>query len=103
MNVEIVKAFHFAAQKHTDQRRKGEKQEPYINHISEVAYLLAESVAGENANLIIAGILHDTVEDTETTMEEIESQFGIEVAQIVAEVTDDKSLPKEKRKQLQVL
>jgi len=49
-----------------------------------------------------AALLHDTVEDTDTTMDEIEAEFGAEVAGIVAEVTDDKSLPKQERKRLQV-
>lgn len=98
----ITKAVHFAADKHRDQRRKGEDAIPYINHPAEVAELLAKHTDGKDTILILGGLLHDTVEDTETTFEELEREFGKEVADLVAEVTDDKSLPKMERKRLQV-
>ena len=95
-------AWDFAARRHIDQRRKGARGEPYLNHLAEVANLLAEATEGRDLTLVIAGVLHDTVEDTETTTEEIGALFGDEVAGLVAEVTDDKSLAKATRKRLQV-
>lgn len=53
--------------------------------------------------MIQAAILHDTVEDTETTFDEIEQEFGVNVKNIVVEVTDDKSLPYSERKRLQIV
>lgn len=99
--IRITQALDFAAKKHVHQRRKGELQEPYINHLTEVARLLAEATQGLDADLVIAGLLHDSIEDQNVTRQEIAELFGEEVAQIVAEVTDDKSLPKQERKRLQ--
>ncbi len=98
----VTRALDFAAHHHTDQRRKGARSEPYINHLAEVAYLLAVATDGGDPELIAAALLHDAVEDTHVTLEEIEHQFGHDVAQLVAQVTDDKSLPKAERKRLQV-
>jgi GTP diphosphokinase / guanosine-3',5'-bis(diphosphate) 3'-diphosphatase len=98
----ILKAASFAAKKHTHQKRKGADGEPYINHPLEVANLLANVGKVEDYNILIAGILHDTVEDTETTGEELTELFGAEVCGFVLEVTDDKSLPKQERKQKQI-
>lgn len=98
----ILAAAQFAAQCHTTQKRKGEAGEPYINHLIEVAELVACSSDVLDTNLVIAAFLHDTVEDTGVTPEEIERRFGSDVASLVMEVTDDKSLPKETRKALQV-
>jgi guanosine-3',5'-bis(diphosphate) 3'-pyrophosphohydrolase len=95
----LTKAFDFSAHKHVDQRRKGENAEPYINHPIEVANLLAEN--GASLNTILGGILHDTIEDTGTTHEELKRAFGENIADIVRECTDDKSLPKAERKRLQ--
>ena len=88
----LLQAASFAAQKHTGQTRKGDDAAPYINHPLEVANLLANLGKVEDYDVLIAAILHDTVEDTETTEEEIEEHFGETVASIVMEVTDDKSL-----------
>jgi guanosine-3',5'-bis(diphosphate) 3'-pyrophosphohydrolase len=99
----ILAAAHFAAEKHAQQKRKGQKQEPYINHLIEVAELIANSSNRCDPELIMAGFLHDTVEDTGATLQELEQRFGRDVANLVAEVTDDKSLPKETRKSLQIL
>ena len=99
--IQLTRAYHFAAQKHVDQRRKGEAAEPYVNHLAEVADLVARATGGE-VDIVVAAILHDTVEDTATTFEELRTEFGPQVAELVAEVTDDKSLPKETRKALQV-
>jgi (p)ppGpp synthase/HD superfamily hydrolase len=98
----LTRAFAFAAEKHAHQRRKGESAEPYVNHLAEVAHLLAVAVDGRDANLIAAGLLHDTLEDTETTWDELASTFNEDIAELVGEVTDDKSLPKQERKRLQV-
>ena len=98
----ILSAACFAAEKHARQRRKGADGEPYINHLLEVAELIASSSEVLDTELVMAGLLHDTVEDTGVTMQELEERFGKDVASLVAEVTDDKSLPKETRKVLQV-
>ena len=98
----ILAAARFAAEKHAHQKRKGQNQEPYINHLIEVAELIASSSAAVDPELIMAGLLHDTVEDTAVTLTELDHLFGPDVAGLVAEVTDDKSLPKEARKHLQV-
>ena len=100
--VDLLRALEFAAHSHVNQRRKGEAAEPYINHVIEVARMLAEATNGRDPELVIAGVLHDTVEDTNTTHEDIEKAFGGEVANLVAEVSDDKSLEKGVRKRLQV-
>ena len=101
--VAMARAYDFAARKHADQRRKGARREPYLNHLTEVALLLAEASNGTDPLLVIAGLLHDTLEDTDTTVGELEAQFGVEVAALVVEVSDDKSLPKAERKRLQVV
>jgi (p)ppGpp synthase/HD superfamily hydrolase len=98
----IATAADFAARAHVTQRRKGAAQEPYVNHLAEVALLLTEATGGSDPELVAAGWLHDTLEDTETEREELEARFGGAIASIVAEVTDDKSLPKAERKRLQI-
>lgn len=100
--MDLTRAFDFAARKHAGQRRKGSGQEPYINHLAEVAALVAEATGGLDPVVVLAAILHDTVEDTGTQPEEIERLFGAEVLSVVLEVTDDKSLPEARRKALQV-
>jgi guanosine-3',5'-bis(diphosphate) 3'-pyrophosphohydrolase len=98
----ILKALHFAADKHRDQRRKDIDASPYINHPIEVAELVSR-VGGVNDPVTLQGaILHDTIEDTKTTPEELEAAFGPEVRRLVEEVTDDTSLPKAERKRLQI-
>lgn len=98
----ILGAAKFAAAKHATQKRKGAAAEPYVNHVIEVAQLVASSSEVLDTNLVIASLLHDTIEDTNTTAEELEQEFGPDVATLVIEMTDDKSLPKEDRKALQV-
>ncbi len=100
--LKMARAVSFAALKHKGQRRKGLDAEPYINHLAEVAETLALHTNGEDLNLVIAGLLHDTLEDTETTYDELVATFGHDVADLVKEVTDDKNLPKAERKRLQV-
>ncbi|HLY19019.1 MAG TPA: HD domain-containing protein [Bryobacteraceae bacterium] len=98
----ILAAANFAAERHAAQRRKGRSAEPYVNHLLEVAELLARMANHLDTNLIVTALLHDTIEDVGVTREEIAERFGEDVAALVAEVTDDKSLPKEARKALQV-
>jgi (p)ppGpp synthase/HD superfamily hydrolase len=98
----ILAAAHFAAEKHAGQRRKGAAGEPYINHLLEVAQLVSSALPEPDANLVIAALLHDTIEDAEVTREDLVQRFGSDVANLVMEVTDDKSLPKAERKRLQV-
>lgn len=98
----ITRALDYAAHHHTDQRRKGARGEPYINHLAEVAHLLAVATEGKDPELVAAALLHDAVEDTDVRLEELEREFGHDVAGLVAQVTDDKSLPKAERKRLQV-
>jgi GTP diphosphokinase / guanosine-3',5'-bis(diphosphate) 3'-diphosphatase len=95
-------AADFAAERHKDLRRKGAGGAPYVNHLAEVARLLAVATGGADAELVAAGWLHDTVEDTATSRDELVSVFGDDVASLVMEVTDDKTLPKMERKRLQV-
>ncbi len=98
----ILQALRFAAEKHNDQRRKDARSSPYINHPIQVAETLWTVGGVREAALLVAAVLHDTIEDTATTPEELKARFGEEVLGLVLEVTDDKSLPKQVRKQLQV-
>ena len=98
----IFRALEFAARKHRDQRRKDADATPYINHPIELAALLVNDGGVTDTRVLAAAILHDTVEDTETTARELEDLFGFEIANIVLEVTDDKRLSKAERKRLQV-
>ena len=100
--VRVMKAADAAARWHVDQRRKGAAQEPYLNHLLEVASLVCEATGGNEPDLVIAALLHDAVEDVGATKEQVAEQFGDRVAGIVMEVTDDKSLPKPERKLRQV-
>ena len=99
---EFVQAASFAAKKHSFQKRKGADGEPYINHPLEVANLLASVGRVDDCDVIIAAVLHDTIEDTKTTKEDITEKFGEKVCGYVLELTDDKTLPKATRKQLQI-
>lgn len=98
----VFKALQFSADKHRHQRRKDKDKSPYINHPIDVAELLWGVGQVRDVQVIIAGILHDTLEDTETTADEIRTAFGETVLSFVQEVTDDKSLPKEMRKRHQI-
>jgi (p)ppGpp synthase/HD superfamily hydrolase len=99
----VSEAAEFAARRHTGMQRKGRGNEPYINHLAEVANLLAIATDGADAELVAAGWLHDTIEDTETTREELAQKFSERVAALVVEVTDDMTLPKDQRRQKQVI
>jgi guanosine-3',5'-bis(diphosphate) 3'-pyrophosphohydrolase len=100
---QLLRALSFAALKHRDQRRKGSHQAPYINHPIEVATLIATIGGVTDVAVLQAAILHDTIEDTDATPDEIEREFGVDVRGLVLEMTDDMSLPSLKRKQEQVL
>lgn len=99
----VLKALAFAADKHRDQRRKNVEASPYINHPIELASVLWHIGGVTDAVVIAAAILHDTVEDTDTTPEELVENFGKQITDIVLEVTDDQMLPPVLRKRLQVL
>ncbi len=98
----ILKAFNYAAEKHQGQRRKGASATPYINHPIAVDEMLWRIGSVRDVSVIVAAILHDTVEDTDATPEELERLFGGEVRGLVAQVTDDKTLGKEERMRLQI-
>jgi (p)ppGpp synthase/HD superfamily hydrolase len=100
--VTIMRAADAVARWHVNQRRKGAAQEPYVTHLLEVAKLVAEATGGTDHNLIVAALLHDTIEDQGVTREEIATRFSEDVADLVVEVTDDKKLPKAERKRLQI-
>jgi guanosine-3',5'-bis(diphosphate) 3'-pyrophosphohydrolase len=98
----FLKALAFAAHKHRDQKRKDRAASPYINHPIALAKVLAREGKITEVDVLCAALLHDTVEDTATNFRELRRAFGGRIARIVAEVTDDKRLPKAKRKSLQV-
>ncbi len=98
----LVKAVGFAADKHRNQRRKDAEASPYINHPIALANVLANEGDIEDERVLMAAVLHDTIEDTETTEQELLHLFGKDLADLVMEVTDDKTLPKAERKRLQV-
>jgi guanosine-3',5'-bis(diphosphate) 3'-pyrophosphohydrolase len=99
---QLLRALSFAARKHTKQRRKGNREIPYINHPIEVATLVATVGACDDVAVLQAALLHDTIEDTDATPEEIEREFGRDVRGLVLEMTDDMSLPSAQRKREQV-
>jgi GTP diphosphokinase / guanosine-3',5'-bis(diphosphate) 3'-diphosphatase len=96
----VIQAAAFAAEKHRKQRRK-DIETPFINHPIQLAYILVQADI-EDPQILAAALLHDTIEDTDTTLDEIEIVFGYEIARIVAECSDDKSLTKLERKQAQI-
>lgn len=98
----IAQALDYAARKHIHQRRKGLLGEPYVNHVTDVSRRLAEATKGCDVDLVIAGLLHDVIEDCGVQQEELQNQFGSNVASLVREVTDDMSLDKPERKLRQV-
>ncbi len=98
----LLEALSFATDKHRNQRRKDTEKSPYINHPVKVAEILWKKGAVRDLDVIMAGLLHDTIEDTDTSFEEIKNLFGEKVASYVLEVTDDKTLEKSERKKLQI-
>jgi guanosine-3',5'-bis(diphosphate) 3'-pyrophosphohydrolase len=101
--VKLLSALAFAADKHRDARRKDAAATPYVNHVIAVATVLATEGDVHDEPLLIASVLHDTVEDTPTSFEELELHFGREVRDLVAEVTDDAKLDEQTRKDLQIV
>ena len=97
----LFKALAFSAKKHSNQKRKDIEESPYINHPIALANILAQRWVIDE-NVLCAAILHDTLEDTETTLDELRENFGEKITSIVLEVSDDKSLDKKVRKQLQI-
>ena len=98
----LLRALAFAAHKHRHQRRKDAEASPYINHPIALAELLAREGGVADVDVLAAALLHDTIEDTQTTPEELEKEFGRHIASIVLEVTDNKMLKKHIRKKMQV-
>ncbi len=98
----VLRAAQFAAHKHRDQRRKDADASPYINHAIAVALTIAEIGHVTDPEVLAAALLHDTLEDTDTTAEELELAFGDKVRQLVEEVTDDGRLPVRERKRRQI-
>ena len=98
----VLRAADQAARWHANQRRKGHAEEPYLNHLIEVASLVTEATDGADPNVVIAALLHDAVEDQKIPIDRITREFGQPVADIVMEVTDDKELAKEERKHIQI-
>lgn len=98
----LLKALAFAAEKHRDQRRKDVCASPYINHPIALANILVNEGGVLDIDVICAALLHDTIEDTETSPDELEAEFGEKIRAIVMDVTDDKQLSKQARKRLQV-
>ncbi|XP_036399609.1 guanosine-3',5'-bis(diphosphate) 3'-pyrophosphohydrolase MESH1 [Megalops cyprinoides] len=98
----LLETVNFSAEKHRNQRRKDPDGTPYINHPIGVARILSHEGGVTDIEVLQAALLHDTVEDTDTSIPELEAAFGQTVARIVQEVTDDKTLPKQERKRLQV-
>ncbi|XP_046452262.1 guanosine-3',5'-bis(diphosphate) 3'-pyrophosphohydrolase MESH1-like [Daphnia pulex] len=103
VSIELIECVDFAAIKHRNQRRKDSDSTPYINHPVGVARILTSEAGIKDLIVLQAALLHDTVEDTDTTFEELEKKFGKAVTDVVREVTDDKSLPSEERKRLQIV
>lgn len=99
---DLVKAVAFAADQHRNQRRKDADASPYINHPIALANVLANEGGVQDVTVLCAAVLHDTIEDTQTTADELRALFGDQVASVVLEVTDDKSLEKSVRKQKQI-
>ena len=98
----FLEALHFAAFKHRDQRRKGAEAAPYINHPIAVARVLASEGGVTDRDVLMAALLHDTIEDTDTTAEDLRTRFGDRVAALVQEMSDDTSLRQAERKRLQI-
>ncbi len=99
----LLKALAFAARKHSRQRRKDREASPYITHVIAVTQVLVTDGGVRDEDLLLAAVLHDTLEDTQTSIEELRAEFGAAVGGLVAEVSDDRTRPVEERKRLQVL
>lgn len=98
----VLRALHFAADKHRYQKRKDRESSPYINHPIGLVSILCHEGGVIDAEVLSTALLHDTVEDTETSLAEIEREFGRTICALVEELSDDKTLPRDRRKQLQI-
>jgi guanosine-3',5'-bis(diphosphate) 3'-pyrophosphohydrolase len=98
----IEKALQFATEKHKNHTRQNKEKSPYIVHPIAVCHILSDVGGVEDAKILAAALLHDTLEDTPTTREELIENFGERICSLVEEVSDDKTLPKHKRKDLQI-
>src|ERR1700752_4741815 len=98
----LLKALEFASRKHSTQRRKDADASPYINHPIALVSILAVEAGVTDPDVLCGALLHDTIEDTATTRQELVGEFGENIAGIVGEVTDDKSLEKRQRKRMQI-
>lgn len=96
----LLQALDFAAERHSAQRRKGPDAAPYVNHLIEVAALVANVGQVEDVEVLIAAVLHDVLEDTPTTADEVSERFGARVCGFVQALSDDKSLPRKRRREL---
>ena len=96
----LLEALDFAAERHSAQRRKGPDAAPYVNHLIEVAMLVARVAQIEDVEVLIAAVLHDVLEDTPTSRDEVAARFGPRVCQFVEALSDDKSLPRKRRREL---
>ena len=99
----LLAAVAFAADKHRKQRRKDAEATPYINHPLALVQILWTTGGVRDVAALMTAVLHDTVEDTDTTSAELAQHFGAEVAGLVGELTDDKRLAKDERKRLQIV
>lgn len=97
----LLKAVAFSADHHRSQRRNDAGKSPYVNHPLDVAYLLASVGGVTDATSLAAAVLHDTLVDTSASPEELETQFGPDVRQLVEEVTDHTGLDLAERKRPQ--
>lgn len=100
---DLIDALAFAAARHRDQRRKDVCASPYINHPIQLVHVLCNEAGVTDIRVLMAAVLHDTIEDTETTEEDLKKTFGEEIANIVLEVSDDTSLCRADRKHAQVM
>ena len=99
----VFKALKFASTKHQFQSRKGKSNPPFINHLIDVSYILQKYGEINDQDILAAAFLHDTIEDTDTSYEELNNQFNENIANMVLDLTDDKSLPANERKRQQIL
>lgn len=99
----LVDAYAFAADKHRSHKREDRHESPYINHLSELAHVLVTEAKIEDVTILAAAILHDTLEYTDTTVDELHTRFNSIITAIVEEVTDDKSLPETEQKRLRIM
>ena len=96
----LLEALDFAAERHSAQRRKGPDAAPYVNHLIEVATLLATVAQIDDVEVLIAAVLHDVLEDTPTTADEVSQRFGARVCRYVEALSDDKALPRRRRREI---